>query len=118
METNIIYNGNCIDIMKECIEPGTIDLIYADPPFNLSGKGLNLKNNKTGGPFYEMNKDWDVWYYLFFSGFCVGCAALPSEFFILSLPWSTGNSIKSIKSFICFLFPSLVLCSFKIFNWL
>ncbi len=62
-ETNIIYNGNCIDIMKEHIEPGTIDLIYADPPFNLSGKGLNLKNNKTGGPFYEMNKDWDVWTY-------------------------------------------------------
>ena len=63
MEANMVYKGNCIDIMRDHIEPGTIDLIYADPPFNLSGKGLNLKNNKTGGPFYEMNKDWDVWTY-------------------------------------------------------
>jgi len=63
MEVNVIYNGDCVNIMKEYIESGTIDLIYADPPFNLSGKGLNLKNNKTGGPFYEMNKYWDVWKY-------------------------------------------------------
>lgn len=63
MKINYIYKGNCIQIMKECIEDNKIDLIYADPPYNLSGKSLNLVNNKTGGPFYKMNEKWDTWDY-------------------------------------------------------
>jgi len=63
MLINHIYLGNCIEIMKHEIEKDSVDLIYADPPYNLSGKSLTLKNNKTGGPFYKMNEDWDVWEY-------------------------------------------------------
>jgi len=63
MKVNHIYKGDCIDVMKEHILDGSIDLIYADPPYNLSGKSLNLINNKTGGPFYKMNEDWDTWDY-------------------------------------------------------
>lgn len=59
MKINYIYEGDCIKIMGNEIEKGSIDLIYADPPYNLSGKSLNLINNKTGGPFYKMNEDWD-----------------------------------------------------------
>ncbi|HOM61566.1 MAG TPA: site-specific DNA-methyltransferase [Anaerohalosphaeraceae bacterium] len=47
--------------MDEKIPKSSINLIYADPPYNLSGKSLSLINNKTGGPFYKMNKDWDIW---------------------------------------------------------
>lgn len=63
MKINNIYLGDCIEIMGKEIKKDSIDLIYADPPYNLSGKALNLVNNKTGGPFYKMNEDWDTWKY-------------------------------------------------------
>ncbi|ACR78840.1 DNA methylase N-4/N-6 [Kosmotoga olearia] len=63
MKTGHIYKGDCIKVMREHIKDENIDLIYADPPYNLSGKSLNLINNKTGGPFYKMNEDWDTWDY-------------------------------------------------------
>jgi site-specific DNA-methyltransferase (adenine-specific)/modification methylase len=63
MKFNYIYKGDCVKVMKKNISTSTIDLIYADPPYNLSGKSLNLIDNKTGGPFYKMNEDWDTWDY-------------------------------------------------------
>jgi len=63
MKYNTIHLGDCIEIMKNEIEPRSIDLIYADPPYNLSGKSLKLIDNKTGGPFYKMNEEWDTWNY-------------------------------------------------------
>lgn len=63
MKLNHIYSGNCISIMEEEIAKESINLVYADPPYNLSGKTLNLVNNSTGGPFYKMNEDWDTWDY-------------------------------------------------------
>lgn len=63
MKINHIYLGDCIEIMKKEIDKDGVDLIYADPPYNLSGKSLTLMNNKTGGPFYKINEDWDTWEY-------------------------------------------------------
>ena len=63
METNKIYKGNCIEILNNEIEKESISLIFADPPYNLSGKSLNLKNNKTGGSFYKVNEKWDIFDY-------------------------------------------------------
>jgi len=63
MKINHIYLGDCIQIMEKEIPKNSIDLVYADPPYNLSGKALALINNKTGGPFYKMNEDWDTWKY-------------------------------------------------------
>jgi len=60
---NYIYQGDCVEVLKKNIQNNSIDLIYADPPYNLSGKSLNLINNTTGGPFYKMNEDWDTWNY-------------------------------------------------------
>lgn len=61
MQTNIVYLGDCLEVMREYIEPNSIALIYADPPYNLSGTSLSLPNNRTGGPYYKMNEDWDTW---------------------------------------------------------
>ncbi len=69
MKTNHIYLGDCAAVMRDAISKGSIDLIYADPPYNLSGKKLALVNNKTGGPFYKMNEKWDVWEYDDYVGF-------------------------------------------------
>ncbi len=63
MKINHIYLGDCLKLMGQEIEKDSVDLIYADPPYNLSGKTLTLINNKTGGPFYKMNEDWDIWKY-------------------------------------------------------
>jgi DNA modification methylase len=47
MKTNIIYNDDCIKILNSKIDEKSIDLIFADPPYNLSGNGLKWKGNKT-----------------------------------------------------------------------
>lgn len=60
MEINTIYTGDCIDIINRYIDDSSINLIFADPPYNLSGSKLNLANNKTGGAFYKMNEKWDT----------------------------------------------------------
>ena len=59
MKTNIIYNGNCIDVLNNNVDEKSIDLIFADPPYNLSGNGLKWKGNKTGGDWYMINEQWD-----------------------------------------------------------
>lgn len=63
MKTNKIYQGDCIKILSNKIDQNSIALIYADPPYNLSGKSLDLANNTTGGAFYKMNEEWDTFNY-------------------------------------------------------
>ncbi|MCX7736055.1 MAG: site-specific DNA-methyltransferase [Candidatus Kapabacteria bacterium] len=63
MKTNIIYLGDCITILNKDIEENSVNLIIADPPYNLSGKSLNLTNNQTGGAFYKVNENWDIFKY-------------------------------------------------------
>lgn len=63
MEINKIYEGDCIEIMQKKCKKNSIQLIFADPPYNLSGNSLNLKNNKTGGAFYKVNEEWDTFDY-------------------------------------------------------
>jgi site-specific DNA-methyltransferase (adenine-specific)/modification methylase len=57
---NQILKGDCVQILEKEIDDETINLIFADPPYNLSGKPLDLKNNTTGGAYYKMNEDWDT----------------------------------------------------------
>lgn len=59
MKTNIIYKGDCIETMKKEMKERSVDLIFADPPYNLSGNGLSWKGNKTGGDWYMVNEEWD-----------------------------------------------------------
>jgi len=62
-KTNFIYSGDCIEIMRKEIGKNSIPLIFADPPYNLSGKSLNLENNQTGGAYYKVNEEWDTFNY-------------------------------------------------------
>ncbi len=59
MKKNIIHVGDCVEILKTKIEESSIDLIFADPPYNLSGNGLKWKNNQTGGDWHMVNESWD-----------------------------------------------------------
>lgn len=59
MQTNIIHHGDCTEHLNHSLEPGSIDLIFADPPYNLSGNALKWVDNQTGGPWFMMNENWD-----------------------------------------------------------
>lgn len=59
MKINHIYTGDCLKTLGKVIEANSIDLIFADPPYNLSGNGLKWKGNKTGGDWYMVNEEWD-----------------------------------------------------------
>lgn len=59
MKTNIIYHGDCREILKKEISDESIDLIFADPPYNLSGNGLKWQNKGMGGDWYMVNENWD-----------------------------------------------------------
>lgn len=59
MQKNIIYHGDCVKILKDKIDEESVDLIFADPPYNLSGNGLKWKGNKTGGDWYMVDEEWD-----------------------------------------------------------
>lgn len=41
-------------------DPLITNLIFADPPYNLSGKGLKWKGSKTGGDWSMVNEKWDI----------------------------------------------------------
>lgn len=45
--------------MTKEIEKESVNLIFADPPYNLSGNGLHWRGNKTGGDWYMVNEEWD-----------------------------------------------------------
>lgn len=60
LQKNKIIHGNCVDVLHNDIPPNSIPLIFADPPYNLSGNRLDLPNNTTGGAYYKMNEQWDV----------------------------------------------------------
>lgn len=59
MKTNIIHKGDCIKILNSKVDDNSVDLIFADPPYNLSGNGLKWEGNKTGGDWYMVNEKWD-----------------------------------------------------------
>jgi len=53
-----IYNTNCLDLMKK-IKSDSIDLIFADPPYNLSKSSFKMKFVKSGGA--DLNTDKGMW---------------------------------------------------------
>ncbi|NQU79169.1 site-specific DNA-methyltransferase [Candidatus Woesearchaeota archaeon] len=59
MKTNCIYSGDCISVLNKTIDAKAINLVFADPPYNLSGNGLKWEGNKTGGDWYMVNEAWD-----------------------------------------------------------
>jgi len=61
MKLNKIYNEDCIKVLNDTskVEKESIQLIFADPPYNLSGNGLKSTGSKTGGDFSMVNEDWD-----------------------------------------------------------
>ncbi|MFN7184799.1 MAG: DNA-methyltransferase [Alphaproteobacteria bacterium] len=50
-----LYHGDCLEIL-ESLPPESVDLVFADPPYNLSNDGFTCQ----GGRMVSVNKgDWD-----------------------------------------------------------
>lgn len=59
MKLNYIYKGDCRKVLKKYIPNEGIDLVFADPPYNLSGAGLKWQNKGMGGDWFMVNEKWD-----------------------------------------------------------
>lgn len=57
MEVNKVYLGDCIEIMKT-LPDKSIDLIFADPPFNIGIKYDVHNDNMPYEKYYEWSKKW------------------------------------------------------------
>lgn len=58
LKADYLYHGDCLKILSQFPEK-CVQLVFADPPYNLSGNGLKWKGNKTGGDWFMVNEDWD-----------------------------------------------------------
>lgn len=56
MLANQVYTGNCIEILKDQFEDESVNVGFADPPYNLSGKSLEWEAKK----FKKVNEKWDT----------------------------------------------------------
>ncbi len=57
MKLNKVYLGNCIDLMKSFPEK-SVDLIFADPPFNIGIKYDRYQDNLTYDQYYDWSQLW------------------------------------------------------------
>lgn len=55
MILNHIYSGDCNQVLRKEIEAGSVNLIFADPPYNLSGNSLEWKEKS----YSKVNETWD-----------------------------------------------------------
>lgn len=69
LKVNTIHLGDCLQLLGK-IRPSSVDMVFADPPYNLSGKDLRLKGNKTGGDWSKVNESWDVYSAEDYQEFC------------------------------------------------
>ncbi len=54
-----ILPGDCVEWMGR-LPGGCIDLIFADPPYNLSGTNMQWRGKGMGGDWYKVNEKWDT----------------------------------------------------------
>ncbi|KJR41826.1 DNA methylase N-4/N-6 domain-containing protein [Candidatus Magnetoovum chiemensis] len=59
MKLDTVYQSDSIKVLNDNIDERSVDLIFADPPYNLSGNDLRWEGNKTGGDWYMVNEEWD-----------------------------------------------------------
>lgn len=57
MELNKVYLGDCIKLMHS-FTANSIDLIFADPPFNIGLKYDNYFDNKSYDEYYRWSEQW------------------------------------------------------------
>lgn len=98
-----LYKGDCLTVMK-AFKAKSIDLIFADPPYNLSGTGLAWKGNTTGGDWRMVNEKWDRMpvsdYLIFTEAWIRECARVLKEggaMYVSCTHHNLGESLIALK---------------------
>ena len=50
MQTNVLYYGDNLDILRRCLPDASVDLIYLDPPFNSNRDSNVIFRDESGNP--------------------------------------------------------------------
>jgi len=56
--SNKIYRKDCVEGLKQLADE-SVAMVFADPPYNLSGSSLVNRKSRTGGDFQKVNEAWD-----------------------------------------------------------
>ena len=57
LEPGKIYQGDCLEQMRE-IEDGSVDLVFADPPFNIGHKYDKYDDRQDDEVYLDWSKSW------------------------------------------------------------
>jgi DNA modification methylase len=62
LAANKVYQGDCIELLDR-VEPGSIDLVFADPPFNIGYRYDVYHDRRDGDEYVDWNRKWmaGVW---------------------------------------------------------
>ena len=61
-EKNILWYGDCLNVMRDKLTPKSVDLIYLDPPFNSDKKFNTFFKDDKGRPFPDQVDAFkDIW---------------------------------------------------------
>jgi DNA modification methylase len=62
LAANKVYQGDCIELLDR-VEPGSIDLVFADPPFNIGYQYDVYHDRRDSEEYVEWNRKWmsGVW---------------------------------------------------------
>ncbi len=55
--TNKIHQGDCLRKLNE-MQPGSVDLVFADPPFNIGYEYDVYDDRRSGDEYLEFSRDW------------------------------------------------------------
>jgi len=115
-DTSVIYEGDCIEVMKTFPDK-CVDLIFADPPYNINVK--NTLQRPEGGVYNGIHDEWDSWtpgeYYIFTENWLRASRRILKDtgalwvmgtyhnihiigYLLLSLGWFILNDVTWVKS--------------------
>ncbi len=55
---NRIIHGDCLEVMEKRIEPGSVDLVFADPPFNIGYDYDVYRDDRPAEEYLDWSKRW------------------------------------------------------------
>ena len=54
---NTVHRGDCLELLDK-VEPGCIDLVFADPPFNIGYQYDVYHDRRDGEEYINWNRRW------------------------------------------------------------
>lgn len=59
LDVNAVHNGDCVELLRR-IKPGSVNLAFADPPFNIGYKYDVYDDRRAAEDYLEWSREWIV----------------------------------------------------------